>query len=336
MIEHQLFHPVAAVADLDALEGRPLAVRLLETDLVVWRDGAGEVRAFHDRCPHRGAALSRGQVLDGQLECPYHGWRFEGGGHCEHVPAVPAFRPSAEHRAAACSARLAYGLIWAALTAPSALPADSAVPAFAAEDDPHLRKVTSGPYEVSTSGPRIVENFLDLAHFGFVHEGWLGSRDITEQLPYKVAVTPTGFLATECFAFQPRSSIHATGGAMVEYTYEVNAPYAAILTKVPEERSVGLPGFRESIALFVCPIEPERSRVWIRMAMNRSDEPDQALRDFQDTIFGQDQPVLESQRPKRLPITGRAPVRELHSVADRSASAYRRYLLERGITFGVV
>ena len=39
-----------------------------------------------------------------------------------------------------------------------------------------LRKLNVGPYDVATSAPRIVENFLDLAHFGFVHEGWLGDR----------------------------------------------------------------------------------------------------------------------------------------------------------------
>ena len=55
--------------------------------------------------------------------------------------------------------------------------------------------------------------------------------------------------------------------------------------------------------------------------------------DFQDTIFGQDRPVLESQRPKRLPL---APDAEVHSAADRISSAYRRYLRDSGITFGVI
>jgi hypothetical protein len=45
----------------------------------------------------------------------------------------------------------------------------------------------------------------------------------------------------------------------------------------------------------------------------------------------QDRPVLESQRPRRLPLTGG----EVHSAADRSAAAYRRYLKGLGITFGV-
>lgn len=101
-----------------------------------------------------------GKVVQGTLECPYHGWRMQGSGQVIHVPALPAFKPPAEHRACAYAARIAYGLIWVALTAHSELPADAAPPVFAAEDDDHLRKLNTGPYEVMTSAPRIVENFL--------------------------------------------------------------------------------------------------------------------------------------------------------------------------------
>jgi phenylpropionate dioxygenase-like ring-hydroxylating dioxygenase large terminal subunit len=60
---------------------------------------------------------------------------------------------------------------------------------------------------------------------------------------------------------------------------------------------------------------------------------DQTLRDFQHTIFTQDQPVLESQNPKRLPLDLRA---EVHTAADKASSAYRRFLSQQSITFGVI
>jgi phenylpropionate dioxygenase-like ring-hydroxylating dioxygenase large terminal subunit len=297
---------------------------------VLWRDGGGVVRAFADRCPHRGAKFSLGCVRHGELECPYHGWRFDGSGQAVAVPALPAFVPPATHRATTHAAVDRYGLVWVCLDA--AASADD-VPAFPAEDDPRLRKVGCGPYDVAASAPRIVENFLDMAHFGFVHEGWLGARDHVALPDHRVDATPTGFIATQCKAWQPQSSVNATGGAEVEYTYEVNAPYTAVLTKVPDG-AVQIEGFRESIALFTCPVTEDTSRVWFRLAMNDFESSDQTLRAFQDTIFSQDRPVLESQTPKRLPISTDAPVRELHSAADRSAAAYRRYLRERGITFG--
>jgi len=332
MIEETLWHPVALSADVVE---QPLAARLLERDVLLWRDAAGRAHAWADQCPHRGARLSLGRVQDGRLECPYHGWQFEASGHCVHVPALPSFEPpvsSCAHTYAACEA---YGLVWVQIVQGEA----AALPAFAAEDDTRLRKLHCGPYVVATSAPRLVENFLDMAHFGFVHEGWLGMRSVpgdarhaTAIDDYQVQPTPTGLLATGCKAWQPQSNLHSTAPAQVEYTYEVTGPYSAVLTKVPDAATVAIAGYRESIALFVCPLTPESSCVWFRLAVADLESPDDKLRAFQHTIFMQDQPVLESQRPRRLPLDLRA---ELHTAADKASSAYRRYLKTLGITFGV-
>lgn len=324
MVEETLWHPVVASAEVI---GAPLAARLLERELVLWRAGDGVVQAWADRCPHRGARLSLGQVTGDRLECPYHGWRFAPGGPCVHVPALPEFVPPAGHCATAFEAVEAHGLVWVRLA-----PGASALPAFAAEADAHLRKLLCGPYDVATSAPRIVENFLDMAHFGFVHEGWLGARTAATIDAYSVERTPTGLLATQCKAWQPQSSPQATGPAQVEYTYEVTAPYTAVLTKLPDAAAVAIAGYRESIALFIGPLAPEASRVWFRLAVADFGSPDDQLRAFQHTIFTQDQPVLESQQPRRLPLDLRA---ELHTAADKSSSMYRRFLRESGITFGV-
>ena len=328
MVEHRCWHPVALATDVGA---RPRAVELLEQPLVLWRDDSGAAHAWVDRCPHRGAQLSLGCVRESRLECAYHGWQFDGKGQAVHVPALPAFQPPATHRATTHAVRERYGLLWVSLQADAD---DTTLPAFAAEADERLRKANCGPYDVATSAPRIVENFLDMSHFGFVHEGWLGTREHTAFRDHAVQTTPTGFLASGCKAWQPQSSVHAQGGADVDYTYEVNAPYTAVLTKVPDNTTVPIEGFREAIALFICPVAPERSRVWFRLAMNDFESPDSKLQAFQDTIFSQDKPVLESQRPRCLPISEAAAVRELHSAADRSSAAYRRYLRERGVTFG--
>jgi phenylpropionate dioxygenase-like ring-hydroxylating dioxygenase large terminal subunit len=324
MIEETHWHPVALSDDIAQC---PLGVRLLERDVVLWRDCAGGLQAFADQCPHRGARLSLGRVVDGHLECPYHGRQFAPGGPCVKVPALPAFTPPATHCAKTFEVREAQGLVWLRL-APGALD----LPAFAAEDDAALRKLNCGPYDVAASAPRIVENFLDMAHFGFVHEGWLGTREATAIDDYVVEPTATGIRAVNCKATQPQSSLSATAPAQVEYTYEVTGPYTAVLTKMPEAGSTAVAGFREAIALFVCPLTPEASRVWFRLAVADFAASDEKLRAFQHTIFTQDQPVLESQMPKRLPLDLRA---ELHTAADRASSAYRRFLKTSGITFGV-
>ena len=330
-LERTLWHPVALS---HAVGSQPLAATLLGEDLVLWRDAAGCAHAWMDQCPHRGARLSLGRVHNGQLECAYHGWQFDGSGQCTHIPATPDFEPGPRHCARSYAAQEAYGMLWVRLQAPEgdAHPIHE-LPLFAAEAEPRLRKTTSGPYLVNTSAPRIIENFLDMAHFGYVHEGWLGSRDHTAIPPYEVTKTAHGVLATGCMAWQPRSSIHAESGAQVEYTYEVTAPYMAVLTKVPEAGTTAIAGMQEAIAMFVCPITEETSMAWTRMAMNDFESPDERLITFQDTIFSQDQPVLESQRPKRLPL---APGAEMPCAADRMSVAYRRYLKDSGVTFGIL
>lgn len=323
MMEKTQWHPVALSSDVK--EG-PVGVQLLGEDLVLWRDADGVAKAFVDRCPHRGARFSLGRVNEGNLECPYHGWQFSASGQCVKVPAVPGFTPPPQHCVKSFGVQEAYGLIWVQLEA-----ADVALPVFEAEGDERLRKVNCGPYDVQASAPRIIENFLDMSHFGFVHEGWLGSRDATEMAPYNVETTATGVKATNCKAVQPISNLHSTKSAEVHYTYEVTAPYTALLTKIPEDGSTK-DGWREAIGLFICPMTPTTSRVWFRLAVADFESSDDKLQAFQHTIFTQDQPVLESQLPKELPLDPRA---ELHSAADRMSSAYRRFLKTSGVTFGV-
>jgi phenylpropionate dioxygenase-like ring-hydroxylating dioxygenase large terminal subunit len=359
------WHPVAALAGVQA---HPVAVQLLDQSLVLWRDEAGAVHAWADQCPHRGARLSLGRVCAGRLECPYHGWQFAPSGQCVRVPALADFVPPAGHAARVFAVQIWCELVWVCLQ--PGVAADSAgqgaqniqgsgqtqatqeeqgtqgtqgapdatshaparpLPHIEAEADDRLRKINCGPYDVATSAPRIVENFLDMAHFGFVHEGWLGARDTPEIPDYQVESSPTGLVATGCKAWQPQSNVHSTRGALVEYRYEVTGPYTAVLTKVPEAGSTAVQGWRESIALFICPIGPERSRVWFRLAVADFATDAAQLQAFQHTIFTQDQPVLESQRPTCLPLDVRA---EAHTAADKASAAYRRFLRQAGIRFG--
>lgn len=325
MIEATHWHPVALS---EACTPGPLAVRLLGQELALWRDGAGAVHAWADRCPHRGTRLSLGRVSGNRLECAYHGWQFAPSGQCVSVPALPSFTPPPTHCATRFEAQEAYGLIWARLA-----PSDVELPRFEAEQDARLRKLNCGPYDVAASAPRVVENFLDLAHFGFVHEGLLGAREAAAIDDYQVQATATGFVASGCKAWQPRSNLHSTAAAQVEYRYEVVAPFCAVLAKMPPPDSVALAGYHESIALFVCPIDPEQSRVWFHLAVADFESSNESLRAFQDRIFMQDRPVLESQSPRLLPLNPNA---ERHSAADKASSMYRRHLRTLGAAFGVI
>jgi phenylpropionate dioxygenase-like ring-hydroxylating dioxygenase large terminal subunit len=311
--------PVAATADVG--EGACLPVTHFDQALALWR-GPNGIAAFDERCPHRGARLSLGRVHGDVLECPYHGWRFAADGHCVAIPALPGFRPPAGHAATAWRVQQRHGLLW---VAGAGVP-DAEPHAPAALDALPRKRVLCGPFDVATSAPRVVENFLDTAHFGLVHEGWLGARDHLEVPDYSVEADALGRPGVPHYrAWQPRSSSSASGGAWVDYRYQLLSPLAALLQKNSAQA-----GTDEAYVLWTCPTGRESCRAWFTIATADENADDAALRAFQEKIFAQDKPILESQRPRELPLSGG----ELHSAADRFSAAYRRWLREIGFGHG--
>ena len=327
MIERQLWHPVATA---NTLRDTPLCVNLLDQPLVLWRDHA-TVQAWADRCPHRGARLSLGRVLTSvqgaRLECPYHGWQFDTEGRCRLVPAAPDFQPPAGHAVHAFEAQERYGLIWVRLAQGVDAPP---LPAFPEAENSDWRRVVCGPYSVATSAPRLVENFLDLSHFGFVHEGWLGERGHAQVQTGEVQESPEGLRVSHARAWQPRAYAEASDGVWVDYAYEVPHPYAALLRKDASQDDP----VRNAIALFIRPDSDGACTAWFVIATQNDKSSDEALVEFQDTVFAQDRPVVESQSPKPLPIGRNGLVAEVHGPADRVSSAYRRYLKRLGVILG--
>ena len=105
------WYAVALARDLPA--GVPLPVILAGREIVIWRGDSGALRAWVDRCPHRGMRLSLGFVRGDTLSCLYHGWRYRGeGGGCEHIPAHPDLVPPKTITVDAYSVAEADGLIW--------------------------------------------------------------------------------------------------------------------------------------------------------------------------------------------------------------------------------
>lgn len=309
----------------DVYPGKVLGARVLERNLVLWRSEQGSVQVWKDQCPHRGARLSLGAIdsADDTLMCPYHGWRFDAQGRCVRFPAHPGFTPPGRARVERYAARERYGYVWMCLDE-----AANDLPALAEFDDPAFRIVRCGPYRYQASAPRAVENFLDLAHLPYVHKGYLGAEPYTEVPDYDVETSAHGIVARNCRSSQPNNNLVKTGSE-ITYTYHVLRPLAAYLTK---DAQAGDPK-REGIALFVTPVEEFVSLGWIALALNYDHHlPDEKFRAFQDMITLQDLPIVESQTPKRLPLT---PHDECHQRADKLCQAYRRWLKDKGLRYGV-
>lgn len=103
--------------------GKPVGTQCLGENLVVWRDERGFPAVLSDRCPHRSAKLSLGRVLEGKLQCAFHGLRFDGDGQCVLIPWEADDSPSL-HEVHGCSypAEELGGYIWAYLGDPARFP----------------------------------------------------------------------------------------------------------------------------------------------------------------------------------------------------------------------
>ncbi len=315
--------PVVAAADVVPGSRHPFG--LLDDRFVLLSGTGGDVIVVRDTCPHRGAQLSLGSWDGATLACPYHGWEFDGTGRCTLQPAQPVLDPPRIADLRPVAVRESLGMYWVCV---GAEPRD--VPRFPAYERWPGLTVIFGPKVLASSGPRIIENFLDMAHFPYVHAGYLGQVPHTEVAGYDVAVVEGELRATDCRFWQPKPGPTSVEGGDVAYEYAVSHPYAASLTKIPAERDGGeIEGF--SLLLVVRPEAEGRCLVWMSTTVRNPDADLASFSAFNQVIFGQDTAIVESQRPVRLPLDRHA---ERHQPADRMSLAYRRWLVERGIRYG--
>ncbi|WP_375770196.1 Rieske 2Fe-2S domain-containing protein [Archangium gephyra] len=166
----RFFHPVLAARKL---KDKPVRVELAGRAYALFRDAQGRPAALADACPHRMAPLSAGRVTrEGQLECPYHGWRFDADGH-GRSPSQPELKK--------CDARAfqlveRFGSLWLSArdTPLSAFP-DFAPPGY--EFNGAFSMLFRAPLHVT------LDNFSEDEHTPFVHTrlGWdhTQTRDIS-------------------------------------------------------------------------------------------------------------------------------------------------------------
>lgn len=219
---------------------------------------------------------------------------------------------------------LAYGHVWAC-------PGTPAHPLFALPEalQSGRRLVDCGVVRVKCSPLRAVENFLDIAHFPFVHTDVLGAEPHTEVNRYEVQIREEvdEVWATKVHFYQPQAAKSAAGGIVTEYMYRVAAPTAAVLYKTCPNRSDEW----DVIGIFVQPLSEELCDVYPYMALFDDATPLADLIHFQQMIFLQDRSILENQIPRLLPLD---PGMEIPTQADLTSVAYRRWLKRRGLTYG--
>lgn len=317
------WHPVAYSYEVT---DSPVAATLLGEAVVLWRTADGRAHAMRDLCIHRGTALSLGWVSDDCIVCPYHAWRYDESGACVRIPqsahaAIPA---KARTRVYQCQER--YGLVWVCLSLEP--------PAYALPEIPELE---SGGYKVVNTGPfawradasRQVENFTDFGHFPWVHPGLLGDPErpvvpdhaveTHEHVLHYTIVRPEAPNSDEFPVFANTQSVKPERRSR----YELHLPYTIVLR-------LGWGGEKRMVYFFASqPEGNDRCRGYCIVGRNYDfGDPDSTLQEFERVIFGQDQRIVESQRPEQVPFDL---ADELHLKFDAVAVAYRRAMRAQGL-----
>jgi vanillate O-demethylase monooxygenase subunit len=167
----------------------PVAGRLLDVDLVIFRTGAG-IAVGRDLCPHRHVRLTAGKVEQGVLVCFFHGLAFDGSGQCVRVPALGRdARLPKSYRMRMFRSEVRYGLVWCCLYAEST----QAIPEYPEADAAlDASKLHLAQREWPVSAPRQIENFIDLAHLPIIHPESLSTLPDAPVRPAEVEETNDG------------------------------------------------------------------------------------------------------------------------------------------------
>lgn len=215
---------VAAAAGALA-RGAKLPVTLLGHPVLLLRDTAGAVSALRDFCPHRGMPLRYGTFDGGEVECCYHGWKFDMAGICTSIPSLVEDKTDIRKiKTGRFVAQEQDGLIWVYIPGKQAEPL-APPPAMPAPITGGFRVVDSVPLPCAID--HAVIGLMDPAHGPFVHRSWWWrTKRSMHEKQKQFAPTPRGF-------------------KMVRHTPSKNSFAYKILGGAPStEISFQLPGLR--------------------------------------------------------------------------------------------
>jgi chlorophyllide a oxygenase len=157
----EFWYPVEFSARLST--GELLSIQLFDETWVLWRDGNGRPSCVKDQCAHRACPLSLGEIKDGEIQCPYHGWQFNRQGSCTKIPSTTIF-PNVHIRSLPVSEL--DGLIW---VWPGQMAPLNEIPVEVTHPPSGFQIHSELVLEVPVEHGLLLENLLDLAHAPFTH-----------------------------------------------------------------------------------------------------------------------------------------------------------------------
>jgi len=316
----------------------PFGRRICNESIVFFRDDAGQIQALEDFCPHRGAPLSLGRVVNGRLVCGYHGLEMG----CEgKTVAMPGQRVGGFPAIKKYAVTERHGFVW--VWPGDALTADiDLMPRLTWADNPEWA-YGGGMYHIACDYRLMVDNLMDLTHETYVHAGSIGQREIDETpCVTKIDgdhVTTSRFMsgieAPPFWKMALRGNNLPDDQPVDRWQICHFTPPSHIMIEVgvalAGNGGYDAPDDKKAYSVVVDFLTPEtETSMWYFWGMARKfnvkdDALTQAIRDGQGKIFSEDLEMLESQQRNIL----RMPQRKLLSLNIDAGGVQSRRVIDR-------
>ncbi|UUV08139.1 aromatic ring-hydroxylating dioxygenase subunit alpha [Ruegeria sp. YS9] len=286
--------------------GRSLsAVRMLDEEIVIYRDTAGKAIALEDACPHRKLPLSRGTIEGDHVVCGYHGLTFGCGGECVSAP-TQLDNPPRRAAVHAYPAEDRWGFLWLWMGDPDKASTGDIIdiPNF---DNPSWGKTGTGAMEMACHYLYIIDNLLDPSHVAWVHlTSFAGAG--TDNRPLDLEETESGVIVSRWIAGEPAPPYYAPilpfgPSCDRKQHYECRLPSTAINMSVytpagegGADRPLSPNAFVNISYNFITPVDAETSRYfWFQHRNMHADDTAMSQRMFEGAVmaFNEDKEVLE-------------------------------------------
>ena len=319
----------------DFLTGDVVSTVLLDEPLALYRGTNGNLVALEDRCAHRLAPLSKGEVEGNDLRCMYHGLKFDCTGRCVEIPGQSAVPPQARVRSYPIAEKHSVAWIW--MGEPEKVD-EALLPDFVGVDDDNWAMLP-GYLDFDAHYMLINDNLLDMSHLSYVHRNTFGLGSTFSEIRAKVTPIdrglrvqrwaidqPTPRYLTEILPSGLRLDLWTSYDFLVPGIFLLNAKYypTGFAARCGDEQPVDEPIHQEFTCQAVTPLTAASSRYFFANGTwARTPHLKQFFLDFSFLAFNEDKEMIEAQQR----VIDRSPGhRMLPTTLDAGPSRFRRMM----------
>jgi phenylpropionate dioxygenase-like ring-hydroxylating dioxygenase large terminal subunit len=312
------------------LTDQPMKLRMLGQDLVLFRDSSGQAHCLANVCVHRGGSLAGGIVKGDCIQCPYHGWLYDGAGKCQKIPSLGPGgqgRIPARARVDSYPVEERYGLLFVFLgdLPEEERPPIMEIPEFGQEGWYAHCQDRVGEGDMG----RTIENGLDPAHNEYVHptHGFSGARDDYFVPDLKIEDRPwgSGFITTYFAPPLKDDKMKAATGRSENAVIEAGTFHFGPTNMTTYIHPTKTSFIHQNI--FITPIDEYHRHGFLIQTRNflLGAEHNERFMARNEVVADQDRVVLGAIEPRLSPDSNH---RELLMPADRGVARYREKLRE--------